>query len=142
MPFQRTIEPATKFDPLTVSVNEGPPAVADTGFRLRIEGTGLGVLTTLRICEFDVPPPGAGVKTVIVNAPTEATSEARICAVNCEPLTKPVDRGDPFTRTTEVGTKFAPLAVNVNPAPIVAVVGFKLVKTGAGGGPEMIPKLT
>src|SRR6185369_17855222 len=103
MPFQRTIEPATKFDPLTLSVNAGPPAVADTGFRLRITGTGFGVLTTPKNSVFDVPPPGAGVNTVIASEPTEDTSEVRICAVSWDPLTKPVDRGDPFTWTTEFG---------------------------------------
>ena len=40
--FQRTSEPATKFDPLTVSVNPAPPAVADAGLNVVNAGTGLG----------------------------------------------------------------------------------------------------
>ena len=31
-----------KFVPFTVNVNAGPPAIANEGFRLVIEGSGLG----------------------------------------------------------------------------------------------------
>ena len=40
-PFQRTVEPFTKFVPLTVNVNPPPPAVAEFGERLVVVGTGL-----------------------------------------------------------------------------------------------------
>ena len=39
--FQCTFEPETKFDPLTVSVKPGPPAVALLGEIELIAGTGL-----------------------------------------------------------------------------------------------------
>jgi hypothetical protein len=40
-PFQRTTDPLTKFDPLTVSVKPLPAAVAELGEIDEIEGTGL-----------------------------------------------------------------------------------------------------
>jgi hypothetical protein len=43
--FQRTVEPLTKFVPVTVKLNEGLPAVAEDGFRLVSVGTGFAVLS-------------------------------------------------------------------------------------------------
>src|SRR3989442_1687375 len=40
LPFQRTTELATKLEPVTVSVNAAPPAVALFGLREVIEGVG------------------------------------------------------------------------------------------------------
>ena len=40
LPFQRTIEPFTKFVPLTVRVNEGLPTMALDGLRPVIVGAG------------------------------------------------------------------------------------------------------
>jgi hypothetical protein len=44
--FQCTFEPETKFNPLTVSVKAGPPAVALLGEIELIAGTGLLKLAT------------------------------------------------------------------------------------------------
>ncbi len=38
--FQRTMAPARKFVPFTVSVNAAPPMIADVGLRLVIAGVG------------------------------------------------------------------------------------------------------
>jgi hypothetical protein len=40
-PAKRTVAPATKLDPLMVSVKSGPPATADSGLRELMTGTGL-----------------------------------------------------------------------------------------------------
>lgn len=79
LPFQRTTELLMKFDPLTVKVNCGPPAPAVVGKMLFSVGAGL---LTVNVCEFDVPPPGAGLKTVTVTVPAVATSLAGIVAVS------------------------------------------------------------
>jgi hypothetical protein len=41
LPFHSTVEDETKFEPVTVSVNAGPPAVAVLGVNELIAGTGL-----------------------------------------------------------------------------------------------------
>src|SRR6266508_6658754 len=57
-PFQRSFDPAMKFDPLMVSVNAAPPAGADAGVLAAIDGTGFSpgaVMVNLSL--FDAPPP-------------------------------------------------------------------------------------
>ena len=60
-PFQSTTEPETKFEPFTVRVKAGPPAVALLGEIELIAGTGL---LTVNVFAPDVPPPGPGFVTV------------------------------------------------------------------------------
>ena len=45
LPFQFTVEPETKLVPFTVSVNCGPPAVAQVGLSELIVGTARIVIT-------------------------------------------------------------------------------------------------
>lgn len=78
-PFTWTTEPLTKFEPVAVKVKPGPPAVAEPGEMPVSTGTA-GV--TVKITAPDVPPPGAGLKTVMESAPAEAMSEAGMAAVN------------------------------------------------------------
>jgi len=59
VPLKRTLEPAGKPTPLTVIVNPVPPALTVAGETLVIDG-----LTT-KLTAWEVPPPGAGFKTVI-----------------------------------------------------------------------------
>src|SRR5581483_10189845 len=56
-PFQRTLEPAMKFEPFTVSVKAAPPAGADAGVMVLIDGTGFwpGALI-VNLSWFDAPP--------------------------------------------------------------------------------------
>jgi len=82
--------------PLTVSVKPGLPADAELGERLDIVGSGLGCVFMVKVAEFDVPPPGAGLNTVTFAEPMFCTSAAVICAVNWPELLKPVVRGLPF----------------------------------------------
>jgi len=49
VPFQFTVEPETKFVPLTVNVNPGPPAVAQVGLTELIVGAALIVITKVAV---------------------------------------------------------------------------------------------
>ena len=88
---------------------------------------------TVKVCAGDVPPPGAGVKTVTWAVPGAAVSAARSVAVNRVALTKVVVRSVPFQRTCEPVIKFEPLTVSAKPAPpAVALAGASKDKAGAG----------
>ena len=60
LPFHRTTELATKFEPDTDKVKAGPPTGAQLGSRELIVGTGLVPLVMVKFTAFEVPPPGAG----------------------------------------------------------------------------------
>ena len=78
-----------------------------------------------------MPPPGAGLVTVMGNEPALATSAAVMAAVTCVAVTNVVVRAEPLKFTVEVLTKFVPLTVRVNPAsPAVLVAGEILVVVG------------
>jgi hypothetical protein len=76
--FQCTFEPETKFDPLTVSVKAGPPAVALLGEIELIAGTGLLMVNVIAL---DVPPPGGAFTTVTEAVPAVLMSDAGTVAV-------------------------------------------------------------
>jgi hypothetical protein len=81
----------------------------------------------------DVPPPGAGLTTVICAVPAAAMSLSRIEAVACVALTNLVARDMPFQCTVEPVSKPDPVAVRVKPAPpATAVAGDTAVRTGNG----------
>jgi hypothetical protein len=88
-PFQRTIEVTefepdialTKFEPRTVRTNPESPAATVVGFRLESDGTGFGGLLTVKVRALDVPPPGAGLKTVTLAVPAVAMSLAGMLAL-------------------------------------------------------------
>ena len=97
---------------------------------LEIEGAGL---LTVNVTDDEVPPPGAGVKTVMDSVAPAATSDAGIAAVSCVLLTKVVVRFEPLTCTTEPLMNLLPFTVSVNPAlPAVALLGEMLARDGAG----------
>ena len=85
-PFQFATEPLTKPVPLIVTLKATPPAVALEGARLVIVGIGLGALI-VKAAAVEVPPPGAGLKTVTWDVPALAMSAATMAAVNCAALT-------------------------------------------------------
>lgn len=76
-PFQSTLAPETNPDPFTVSVNAGPPAVAELGLKLERDGDGA---FTLNVSAFEVRPPGFC--TVMLALVCEAISAAGTEAVN------------------------------------------------------------
>src|SRR6267378_1536476 len=132
VPFQRTTEPEMKFVPVTVSVNPGPPVVADAGVSPVVVGTGL-LVVIVKVWALDVPPPGAGVNTVTVAVPAAARSACGIAAVSSVADPNVVTRFAPFHRTTELPTKLVPVTVSVNPGPPAgAEVGFSPVVVGTG----------
>ena len=78
-PSKRTTELETKFVPLTVIVNSASPAVFEVGDIEVVVGTGL---LTVKVWAFEVPPPGVGLKTVILNVPAVVRSLVKIVAVS------------------------------------------------------------
>ena len=125
-----TTEPLTKLVPVTVRVKADPPAVADTGLRLVVPGTGLLIVKGRGP---DVTPPGFN--TVTFTVPAAAISAAAIEAVSWVAFTKVVVRLDPPHCTAEPLTKLVPLTVRVNPElPAVVDEGLRLVIVGAAGG--------
>ena len=130
LPFQRTTEPLTKFVPVMVRVNPPLPATAVDGLIVVIVGDGF---VMVKVAMLDVPPPGAGLKTVTFAVPAVATSLAGMAAVSWVLETKVVGRSLPFQRTTELVTKFVPVMTRVNPPlPATAVAGLMLLIVGAG----------
>src|ERR1700730_4570472 len=128
--FQCTFELETKFEPLTVSVKAGPPAVALLGEIELIAGTGLLMVNVLGA---DVPPPGPGFVTVTLIVRAVAMSAAEIAAVSWWLLENVVVRAAPFHFTTEVVMKPEPFTVSVKPAPpAVALAGEREVTVGLG----------
>ena len=72
----------------TVAVQEVvAPCTRDAGVQLTVV---LVPGLTLNVIGLDVPPPGAGLKTVTRTSPSTATSSDRIAAVTCVPLTNVV----------------------------------------------------
>jgi len=64
-PFQVTAAPEIKLAPFTINRNAGLPAEVVFGRRILIIGAGFPTVpVTVNGSEFDVPPPGAGLKTV------------------------------------------------------------------------------
>ncbi len=78
-PLTCTTDPLINPDPLTVKVKLPPRASTGFGEMLEIEGTGL---LTVNVTGAEVPPPGAGVNTVIDNKVPVARSDAGIAAVS------------------------------------------------------------
>jgi mRNA-degrading endonuclease toxin of MazEF toxin-antitoxin module len=130
VPFHCTVDPETKFVPVTVRVKAAPPAVALEGESEVALGFGL---LMVKVRAPDVPPPGEGFTTVTEAVPGVAMSLAEIAAVNFVPLTKVVVRALPFHCTTELVTKFVPVTVSVKAAPpAVALEGESEVAVGTG----------
>src|SRR5262249_59498964 len=91
--------------------------------------------STVNGCAPEVPPPGAGVTTVMLAVPAAAMSLARMAAVTCVALTKLVVRGLPLTRTTELVVKLVPVAVRGKAeGPAIGGVGVVPDRGGAGVG--------
>ena len=137
-PFHSTTVPATKFVPVSVSVNAAPPAFAVVGESEPKVGNGSLIVNVIAA---DAPPPGAGFNTVIAAVPPAAMSMAGTTAVSCVPLTTVVASATPFHFTTVPAKKFVPVSVSVNAAPpAFAVVGESIARTGCGLAVTPVPE--
>lgn len=138
-----TFELETKLVPVTVNVNALEPAAMLVGEIELTVGTGLLAAVTLKLIEFDGPPPGFGLLTKTAGVPAVATSVARIAAVSCVELTKVVTLFAPPKFTNAPFTKFVPVTVNVNPAePAAMLVGEIEVTVGTGFDGGVIVNVT
>lgn len=129
-PFHLTLEVETKLVPFTVKVNWALPAVVEVGLIELMVGAGLLIVN---VTELDVPPPGAGLTTVIDAVPAAATFAAGTIAVSLIEETNVVTRAEPFQLTVEVETKLVPFTVKVNCA-LPAVVELGLIEVTVGTG--------
>ena len=130
VPFQLTTEELTKLVPLTVRVNADPPTVAFEGESDVIVGTGLLIGNAVAP---EVPPPGAGLVTVMLTDPVAVISLAGTWAVIVVPLTKLVVSAVPFHLTIELARKLVPFRFKVKVAPPTsALVGESEVTVGIG----------
>src|SRR5882762_5707566 len=97
----------------------------------------------LKVTELEVPPPGAGLKTVMAAVPVAAMSLAETCAMRVILPSSVVDRFFPFHRTAELGTKFVPITANVKAcAPTGAQLGSRELIVGTGFVPLGMSKFT
>jgi hypothetical protein len=129
-PLNLTTDAETKFVPFTVIVNSASPTVLLSGEMLFVVGTGL---FTVNVCAVEVPPPGVGLNTVILNVPAVVKSLSGIVAVSCVLLPTNVVRSEPLNLTFELEIKFVPVTVIVNSAsPTILFAGEMLVKVGTG----------
>ena len=99
-------------------------------------GAGVGVaglLLTVNVSAFDVPPPGWALTTVTKAVPGAAMSAAEMEAVSLVLLENVVLRGDPFQFSTEPMTKFEPFMLSVKAGPpAVARLGEMELIAGTG----------
>ena len=104
------------------------PLVAEFGVTPVTIGAGL---TTSKLNGADVPPPGAGLKTVIGVAPAVLRSLAGITTVNNVELMYTVGRFPPLNFAVEVGAKPVPLIMMFTPlVPTKTLDGLRLVIVG------------
>jgi hypothetical protein len=123
--FHRTIAPDAKPLPFTVSVNAGPPAVAEFGSREAIAGGAAAIVNGNPLVVL-LPE-----STVTEALPAAAIRVAETEAVSWLALTKVVARDVAFHRTTALDAKPLPFTVRVNVgAPAVAEFGLREVMAG------------
>jgi len=109
-PFQFTVEVETKLVPFTVKMKSALPAAIQVGLIEVVVGTGLLIVN---VTEFDVPPAGGGLTTVMDAVPAVATFAAGTMAVSLIEDTNVVVRSQPFQLTIELETNLVPFTVKV-----------------------------
>ena len=106
------------------------PNVVEVGEMEVSVGTGL---LMMRVCAFEVPPPGAAFTTVIEAVPTTAISTAGMVTLIEELEMKVVVSGVPLKSIVDDALKFVPVTVSVKAGPPAVVdVGEIEVVVGTG----------
>src|ERR1035441_2841745 len=125
--FHRTVAPAKKLEPVTVSVNDGPPAVTEAGDRAVIAG----VPVTVRVRLFDVGNPGRDTDTA--SEPVLAINAAGMFTRISPASTRIDGKFDPATFTVVPLTNPAPDIARVNEGPPTSTaVGLSVSMRKAG----------
>jgi hypothetical protein len=137
-PFHTTVEEGTKPVPVRSSVCAADPATTLAGSTAAITGGGL---LTAKLAAAELPPPGAGLNTVIAAVPPSARSVAGTVALRELSVENVVASAVPFQRTADPLTKPVPeTAIESCAAPAVVVTGVTLLMVGtalsAGAGDE------
>lgn len=87
----------------------------------------------MSVTEFDVPPPGAGVNTVIVTVPDAGMSFGLTSVVSSFSLKKIVARGKPLNSIAELGANPFPITSRVKVVePAATLEGLRVAITGLG----------
>ena len=129
-PLKFTTELEMKFVPFTVSVKSELPAGVEVGLIDEVVDTGF---MTVKVCEFDVPPPGIGFVTVIKISPPAVRSESRISTVSVVLEMKVVPLSNPSNWIPDAGTNPVPVTVSTKPTlPAAVEVEERAVKVGTG----------
>ena len=130
VPATRTLEPATKLVPVTVTAS-GPaePASAVEGDNTRAPGTGFA---TVSVAAGEEPPLGPGFVTTTGRVPAVATSAAVSTKTTVWLLTTVAARTIPATETEEAVAKLLPVTVMLTglEAPTSTVAGERLIAPG------------
>jgi hypothetical protein len=113
LPTFRT-ERDTKFAPLTVNVKLPLPATTDSGDVELIWGVGLVTGLITNVSAWVVPPPGAGVVTVMLAVPGFWINDAGICTVRIFVFKNIAASDEPFQATVDAGVKLYPVTVSLN----------------------------
>lgn len=93
----------------------------------------MGEPLTANVTVLEAPPPGDGFRTPMAYTPAADKSPEVSVAESEVALAKTVVRGEPFTVTTEVGTKDPPVTViEVLALPAAAEVGLTVATPGVG----------
>jgi hypothetical protein len=129
LPFHSTVAPFWKLDPLTVSVNPDPAAVAELGLRLLIVGITGALMVKVAAPDAVLP---LAFTTVTLALPELAIRLAGTTAVSSAEPENEVESAVPFQYTTAPLMKLLPLTVSRKlMPPAVAEFGLRLEIAGA-----------
>jgi hypothetical protein len=104
-PFQATLDEGTKPVPVRSSVCVPDPATTLAGLTAAITGGGLLIV---KLAAAELPPPGAGLKTVMAAVPPSTRAAAGTVAVTEVSVENVVAIAVPFQRTADPLTKPVP----------------------------------
>lgn len=141
-PFHCTEEPLAKKPlPVRASLELPLPSAALASVTPLRLGRGEVAATANGMAE-EVAALGPGFAMVTSAVEGNAISEARMVAVSCVELTKPVVRSAPCHRTRELAVKLAPVTVSVKDRPLAVAVAGERPRTSGMPLPGITVKVT